>query len=243
MDVLPLCVCQVHLLIWTHTKHVHRYLQSPMWPKEKKTLQKYKWEYFHIVLYVFPESSSLPWLTAKRSFCMIARLPLTLYSPSMHRPAGDHGRKTLISSVISADYSYGLFLCVKQKRRIITVHTRPIWHDLCHLKAVTPPFFYCSYINYHSLLKLVPWHIWTHHYSPRGQCTSWQRSVQCRPPGDTNWTDCSRTPDLKTRGDKNHSHKSVQSPCFVAAWVSSTPPCALLLYIRDKRTVFFLWAL
>jgi len=35
------------------------------------------------------KNNSLPWLTAKRNFCMTARFPLTLYKPSTFKPEKD----------------------------------------------------------------------------------------------------------------------------------------------------------
>lgn len=67
-----------------------------------------------------PESSNLPWLTAKRSFCMTARFPLTLYSPSTHKPAGDHGRKTLTSVSMVC---FCLLWVESAKTRTVTVTT------------------------------------------------------------------------------------------------------------------------
>lgn len=86
VDVLPLPVLQVHLLIWTHTDTSVRHLkEAPTF-----TLSHPAPHRSHITA---PEGSSSP-LTAKRSFCMMARFPLTLYNPSIHSPAGDDGRKT-----------------------------------------------------------------------------------------------------------------------------------------------------
>lgn len=70
----------------------------------RRNCQKFNLQFniqsFHSILFIVsslvtaPESGNSPWLTAKRSFCMTARFPLTLYNPSIHRPAGDDGRKT-----------------------------------------------------------------------------------------------------------------------------------------------------
>lgn len=73
MDVLPLPVLQVHLLVWG--------------PKTSAASQSAAKRHATGSARSRTRGTDLsPWLTAKRSFCMTARLPLTLYKPSTHRP-------------------------------------------------------------------------------------------------------------------------------------------------------------
>lgn len=73
VDVLPLPVLQVHLLVWG--------------PKTSAASQSAANRHATGSARSCTRGTDLsPWLTAKRSFCMTARLPLTLYKPSTHRP-------------------------------------------------------------------------------------------------------------------------------------------------------------
>lgn len=73
VDVLPLTVVQVHLLIW-HKETINK----PLIPGRFSTA---------CTRGPVEPHQALPWFTAKRSFWITARFPLTLYRPSTLRPA------------------------------------------------------------------------------------------------------------------------------------------------------------
>lgn len=85
VDVLPLTVIQVHLLIW--------------WMGADDIERKDSWLYPTHVLGILGVTyltfGLLPWFTAKRSFWITARFPLTLYKPSTLRPAAGEERNTV----------------------------------------------------------------------------------------------------------------------------------------------------